>query len=56
MPILVIVDPNDSEHLMRALDMGVNDYLLRPVDKQEFLARVNTQIKRWRYTETCAPM
>ena len=36
---------------MRALDMGVNDYLLRPVDEQEFLARVNTQIKRWRYTE-----
>jgi two-component system, cell cycle response regulator len=36
---------------MRALDMGVNDYLLRPVDKQELLARVNTQIRRWRYTE-----
>ena len=50
-PILVIADPNDSEHLMRALDMGVNDYLLLPLDKQEFLARVNTQIKRWRYTE-----
>jgi two-component system cell cycle response regulator len=50
-PILIIVDPDDHERLMRALDMGVNDYLLRPVDKQELLARVNTQIKRWRYTE-----
>jgi two-component system, cell cycle response regulator len=50
-PILIIVDPDDNERLMRALDMGVNDYLLRPVDKQELLARVNTQIRRWRYTE-----
>jgi two-component system, cell cycle response regulator len=32
--------------------MGVNDYLIRPIDKQELLARVNTQIRRCRYTET----
>ncbi|NNE21177.1 MAG: PleD family two-component system response regulator [Rhizobiales bacterium] len=50
-PILIIVDPDDDQRLMRALDMGVNDYLLRPIDRQELLARVNTQIKRWRYTE-----
>jgi two-component system, cell cycle response regulator len=50
-PILIIVDPDDNERLMRALDMGVNDYLLRPVDKQELMARVNTQVRRWRYTE-----
>jgi two-component system cell cycle response regulator len=50
-PILIIVDPDDHERLLRALDMGVNDYLLRPVDKQELMARVNTQIKRCRYTE-----
>jgi two-component system cell cycle response regulator len=50
-PILVIVDPDDHSSLLRALDMGVNDYLMRPVDKQEFVARVNTQIRRWRYTE-----
>ncbi|MBG1231365.1 PleD family two-component system response regulator [Aestuariivirga litoralis] len=50
-PILVIVDPIDQKNLLRALDMGVNDYLMRPVDKQELLARAATQIKRWRYTE-----
>ena len=50
-PILIIVDPDDNERMMRALDMGVNDYLLRPIDKHELLARVNTQIKRWRFTE-----
>ncbi|MGH6906346.1 MAG: PleD family two-component system response regulator, partial [Aestuariivirga sp.] len=50
-PILIIVDPDDHQRLLRALDMGVNDYLIRPLDKQELLARVNTQIRRCRYTE-----
>jgi two-component system, cell cycle response regulator len=50
-PILVIVDPDDQPALLRALDMGVNDYLHRPVDKHELLARVSTQVKRYRYTE-----
>jgi two-component system cell cycle response regulator len=50
-PILILVDPGDQPVLLRALDMGVNDYLLRPIDKQELLARVNTQVRRWRYTE-----
>ena len=50
-PILIIVDPDDHQRLLRALDMGVNDYLIRPIDKQELLARVNTQIRRSRYTE-----
>jgi two-component system, cell cycle response regulator len=50
-PILVIVDPTDQQLLLRALDMGVNDYLMRPIDRQELLARVNTQVRRWRYTE-----
>jgi two-component system cell cycle response regulator len=31
--------------------MGVNDYLIRPIDKQELQARVATQIRRYRYTE-----
>jgi two-component system, cell cycle response regulator len=50
-PILIIVDPDDQAGLLRALDMGVNDYLMRPVDKQELKARVSTQVRRFRYTE-----
>ncbi len=50
-PILIIVDPEDNQRLLRALDLGVNDYLMRPVDRQELLARVSTQIRRYRYTE-----
>jgi two-component system cell cycle response regulator len=50
-PILIVVAPDDHQRLLRALDMGVNDYLIRPIDKQELLARANTQIRRCRYTE-----
>ena len=36
---------------MRGLELGVNDYLMRPIDKNELLARVRTQIRKKRYTE-----
>lgn len=50
-PILIVVDPAEQQSLLRALDMGVNDYLIRPVDRQELIARVTTQVKRCRYAE-----
>ena len=50
-PLLVVVSPDDQPRLMRALDMGVNDYLIRPIDRQEMLARVNTQVRRARYAD-----
>ncbi len=51
LPILIVVEPHDSARLLRGLDMGVNDYLMRPVDQNELLARVYTQLRRQRYTE-----
>ncbi len=50
-PILVIVRQGDTRKLVRALDIGVNDYLSRPVDKNELTARVATQIRRKRYVD-----
>ncbi len=46
LPIIVMVEPGDDARLLRGLDMGVNDYLMRPIDRHEMLARVKTQIKR----------
>src|SRR5690606_9875613 len=51
LPILMIVDPTDEARLLRGLDMGVNDYVLRPVDRHELLARVRTQVKRKRHAD-----
>ena len=50
-PILAVAEPDNNTKLVRGLEIGVNDYLLRPVDKNEMLARVRTQIKKKRYTE-----
>ncbi|MBI1405132.1 MAG: PleD family two-component system response regulator [Caulobacter sp.] len=49
--ILVIVDPDDRPRLVKALEVGVNDLLTRPIDPQELSARCRTQIKRKRYTD-----
>ena len=51
LPIMIIIEPGDDAKLLRGLDMGVNDYIVRPVDPNELLARVRTQIKRKRYTD-----
>ena len=51
LPIIILVDPAGQARLLRALDMGVNDYLVRPVDRHELQARVTTQVRRKRYTD-----
>jgi two-component system cell cycle response regulator len=50
-PILMLVDEDDERSLLKGLEMGVNDYLISPVDGNEMLARVRTQIRRKRYQE-----
>jgi two-component system cell cycle response regulator len=51
LPILAVSDADNNARLVRGLEIGVNDYLLRPVDKNELLARVRTQIRKKRFTE-----
>src|SRR5882724_5186326 len=50
-PILVVVSDADRRKLTQALEMGVNDYLTRPVDKNELVARVRTQLRKKRYAD-----
>lgn len=51
LPIIIMVEPGDEARLMRGLDMGVNDYLMRPIERHELLARVKTQAKRKRHSD-----
>src|SRR2546423_10555691 len=51
-PILAISYAVFCLKKIRGLEIGVNDYLLRPVDKNELLARARTQIRTRRYTDT----
>ncbi|MGI9481770.1 MAG: PleD family two-component system response regulator [Hyphomicrobiales bacterium] len=50
-PLLIVINPDQTDRLIRGLDMGVNDYLMRPVDRNELIARVKSQIRRWRHTQ-----
>ncbi len=52
-PILILVDdtPDQMERLVRGLDLGVNDYLIRPVDQNELMARCRTQLRRKKYED-----
>lgn len=50
-PILIMLDDGDTERLAKALDLGVNDYLVRPVNKDELTARARTQIRRKQFED-----
>ena len=50
-PILAIADADNTTRLVRGLEIGINDYLTRPIDKNELMARVRTQVRKRRYTE-----
>ena len=50
-PILMLLDDYDLPRLAKGLDLGVTDYLIRPIDGNELKARVRTQIRRRRYHE-----
>ncbi|MDE3060922.1 MAG: PleD family two-component system response regulator [Pseudomonadota bacterium] len=50
-PILVFVDEDDQRIMLKALEMGINDYLTVPVDKNELTARLRTQVRRKRFQE-----
>ncbi|RDL52145.1 Response regulator PleD [Ensifer sp. M14] len=45
-PILLITEQGNDEMIVRALDLGVTDYIIRPVDPNELVARSLTQIRR----------
>jgi two-component system cell cycle response regulator len=51
LPILAVIDQADRPRLLKALELGVNDILLRPVDAEELEARTRTQVKRKRYAD-----
>jgi two-component system cell cycle response regulator len=50
-PVLAIVEEGDTARLVRALDMGVNDYLVRPIERNELVARARSQLRHKRYQD-----
>jgi two-component system cell cycle response regulator len=50
-PSLVLVDEDDKHVMLKALEMGISDYITVPVDKNEMAVRVRTQVRRKRYQD-----
>lgn len=49
--VLLMGEAEDRERILRGLEIGAHDFLLRPIDRNELLARVRTQVRRKRFTE-----
>jgi two-component system cell cycle response regulator len=50
-PIIIMVDEEEQNTMLKGLELGVNDYLISPIDYNEMFARVKTQIRRKKYQE-----
>lgn len=51
LPIILLADEGEEERIIRGLELGINDYLIRPIDQQELIARLRTQVRRKRYND-----
>jgi two-component system, cell cycle response regulator len=47
-PVLLIAAEEETTRLAKGLDLGANDYIVRPIDRNELVARVHTQMRRKR--------
>src|SRR6202163_65920 len=44
LPIIMVTAKNQSDDIVKALDLGANDYLTKPIDFPVALARISTQL------------
>lgn len=50
-PIIMLGNEEDLPKIAHGLEIGAHDYIMRPVDRNELLARVRTQVRRKRFQE-----
>ncbi len=46
LPVMVVVDEDERSLIVKALDIGIDDYITSPIDPNELVARCRTQIIR----------
>jgi two-component system cell cycle response regulator len=49
LPILLMINDGEVARAAKGLDLGANDYLVRPLDANELLARTRTQLRQKRH-------
>ncbi|WP_193188082.1 PleD family two-component system response regulator [Nisaea sediminum] len=50
-PVLMTGEVDQLDKLAKSLDLGANDYIMKPLDKNELTARTRTQIRRRRFQD-----
>ena len=48
-PIILVAEQDNRDQVVRGLELGVNDFIMRPIEHHELVARVRTQVRRFRY-------
>ena len=51
LPILMLIDEENTSFLVKGMEIGANDYLTIPVNKQELIARARLQIRKKRHQD-----
>lgn len=51
-PIIFLTSSNDEESIKKGFELGAQDYVVKPFNTSELLARVNTHIKLQQQTES----
>src|SRR5580704_15480578 len=51
LPIIMVTAKNQSDDIVKALDLGANDYLTKPIDFPVAVARIGTQLSHKRAQE-----
>jgi two-component system, cell cycle response regulator len=50
-PILLMAHEDDLKRVAKGLELGATDYILRPIDRNELMARVRSQVRQKRYQD-----
>lgn len=45
-PIIMLTALEDSIHKIQGLNMGADDYIIKPFEPSELIARINSQLRR----------
>lgn len=51
LPLVMIAENNEIARVAQGLEIGAHDYIVRPIDKNEVIARTRSQIRRKRFQE-----
>lgn len=51
LPLVMLANDDQIEKVAQGLELGAHDYIMRPLDRNEIIARSRSQIRRKRYQE-----